>query len=172
MSSVAIPPSSDSAPHAATQLPPNGSLELFRFYEGAADNAKERSWSVTTWILALNAAVLAFSFDFFADHSTSPAFVIIEAASAVVGMALCGFSIYMLRETGTHISHYWTSSNKIAAAEPTLQPFIGPEEVERVRREPAYEAPFPSFCRNLQFLAGAFALVHLVAGALLIYHAA
>lgn len=40
-------------------------MEFFKFYEAAADKAKERSWSLTTWVRALNAAILAFSFDFF-----------------------------------------------------------------------------------------------------------
>ena len=62
------------------QLGPDRSMELFKFYEAAADKAKERSWSLTTWVLALNAAILAFSFDFFAEHADSPAFVVIEAA--------------------------------------------------------------------------------------------
>lgn len=154
-----------------TSLSPSNSMELFKFYEGAADKAKERSWSLTTWVLALNAAILAFSFDFFAKNATSSAFIVIEAASAAVGIALCGFAIYMLRETGRHISHYWTSSNKIAAAEPSLEAFIGAEEAQRARNQANYQAPFPKFCLRLQFLAAAFAIVHLGAGVLLIYHA-
>jgi hypothetical protein len=164
-------PSSSSAQQTPAQLSSNDSMELFKFYEGAADKAKDRSWTLTTWVLALNAGLLAFSFDFFAKNAASPAFVVIEAASAAVGVALCGFLIYMLRENGGHVSHYWTSSNKIAAAEPKLRPFIGAKEADRALNKPNYKAPFPSYCRRLELLAAAFAVVHLAAGSLLIYHA-
>jgi hypothetical protein len=130
------------------QLSPNNSMELFKFYEGAADKAKERSWSLTTWVLALNAAILAFSFDFFAKNARSPAFVVIEAASAIVGIALCAFIFYLLREAGSHISHYWTSSNRTAAAEPTLELFIGPLRRHKKRGRSATIAlhSLPSVC--------------------------
>lgn len=155
-----------------TLLSPNNSMELFKFYKGAADKAKERSWSLTTWVLALNTAILGFSFYFFAKNSAVPGFVVIEGASALIGIGLCGFHVYKLRETGRRISHYWTSSNKIASSEPTLKPFIDAEEAAKARKEPNYRAGFPAFCLRLQVLAVAFAIVHLAAGYLLIYHAA
>jgi hypothetical protein len=159
----------DSLSPETTQLGLNESMDLFKFYEGAADAAKERSWSITTWTLALNAGILAFSFDFFAEHAGSRAFVDIESACAVVGTALCGFLIYMLHEFGGHIAHHWESSNRIAAADRRLEPFIGTKEANKVRADGSrYKVPFPPFCRRLQYLAVGFAFVHVVTAFLLI----
>jgi hypothetical protein len=79
----------------------------------------------------------------------------------------------MLRETGRHITRYWTNSNKIAAAEPLLQPFIEPKDIEQVKAQGEdYRAGLPKFCFNLQLLATGFAIVHVVTTYLLIRLAA
>jgi hypothetical protein len=152
---------------------PGRALDLFKFYETAADKAKQHAWSATTWILAFNAAILAFSFDFFGKHAGKPGFVVIEIASAFVGVGLCAYLTYLLKETGTHIAHYWTSANRLAADQASLVPFIGADEAEKVRTESVrYRASFPNFCRRLQMLACLFALVHLGSAYLLIHHGA
>jgi hypothetical protein len=45
-------------------LSPEQTLAAFRFYEEAAEKSKSHAWSQTTWILALNAGIMAFSLKF------------------------------------------------------------------------------------------------------------
>ena len=45
-------------------------LDVFKFYEEAAEKTKGHAWSQTTWILTLNAGILAFSLNLFAAYST------------------------------------------------------------------------------------------------------
>ena len=92
---------------AASSLSPDQTLNLFKFYEEAAEKAKAHAWSQTTWILTLNAAILGFSVNFYASNSDKPAFFAIELLSSGVGVVLCGFLVYLLNELGGHISHYW-----------------------------------------------------------------
>ena len=158
---------------ATSALPPERALELFKFYDGAAEMAKGRAWSLTTWILALNAGLFAFAFDFFSKNRTIPAFPAIETASALVGVGLCVFLIYMLLETGRYIRNYHTHSNKIAANDPPLEPFIGSKEAKKVRcLGDSYKANFPWFCVALAALAGLFAIAHVGAAYLLLTYAA
>jgi hypothetical protein len=74
-------------------LPLDRSLQLFESCEAAAEAAKDRAWTLTSWMLALNIAILAFAFDYFSKNSQKPGFQVIEIASALVGVALCGFLI-------------------------------------------------------------------------------
>src|SRR6266849_1105077 len=70
-------------------LTPERAIELFKFYEAAAERAKDEAWSLTTWILALNAAILGFAFDFFSKNGEKPGFDVVEIACALVGVRLC-----------------------------------------------------------------------------------
>lgn len=153
--------------------PSKEALDMFKFYEEAAEKAKQHAWSATTWILALNAGILAFAFDFFGKNFGRPGFVVLEIASAIVGLGLSGFLVYLLYEAGRHIRHYWTSANTIAAFQPSLESFIGANEAEKVRQARKarikYEAGFPAFCLRLQLLAALFALVHVGTAAFLVY---
>lgn len=141
-------------------LNPEQALELFRFYEEAAEKAKAHAWSQTTWILTLNAAILGFSVSFYADHSGLRGYFAIELLACGVGSVLCGFLLYLLNELGGHIRHHWASSNRIAAGYGPLTPFLGKGEAATVLL-PGYEASFPAFCRRLQMLAALFLLAHL-----------
>ena len=134
-------------------------LEIFKFYEEAAEKAKAHAWSQTTWILTLNAGILAFSVTFFAEHRDTPAFLFIELLSAGVGVVLSGFLIYLLYELGKHIRNYWTQSNTIAATYAPLRQFVG-EKTAKAAEAPEYSAEFPPFCIRLQILAGLFIVAH------------
>jgi hypothetical protein len=140
-------------------LPVGEAINSFKFYEEAADKNKAQAWSLTTWVLTLNGGVLAFAITFYVEHPANPIFPWIEVLSALVGLALCYFLIDMIQQLGKHVQHYWTSSNRIAAATPALTSFIDPRDVERAREE-TYRAPFPRFCRRLQVLAILFLLAH------------
>lgn len=135
-------------------------IEMFKFYEEAAEKAKAHAWSQTTWILTLNAGILAFSLTFFAEHRDVPAFLIVELLAAAVGLVLSGFLIYLLYEFGSHIRNYWTRSNKIAAGYFALQQLVS-EENARKAEGPHYRVQYPKFCLRLQILAGFFAIAHI-----------
>ena len=135
-------------------------LNLFKFYEEAAEKTKAHAWSQTTWILTLNAAILGFSVNFYANNSDKTAFFTIELLSSGVGVVLCIFLLYMLNELGGHISHYWASSNRVAAGYAPLIPFIGESNATAARAHD-YSVAFPAFCRRLQELAILFLVAHL-----------
>jgi hypothetical protein len=143
----------------SADLAPKERLELFKFYEEAAEKTKAHAWTQTSWILTLNAGVLGFSLTLYLEKANDPLFIYIELLSAGVGVVLCVFLFYVLNELGRHIRNYWTTSNKLAAPYPPLASFIGESEVLKAR-EPKYEAEFPAFCRRLQYLAVLFLFAH------------
>jgi hypothetical protein len=134
-------------------------IDLFKFYEEAADKTKSHAWSQTTWILTLNAGIFAFSLKMFSDKLNQPWIMTIELISSLVGVFLCLFLIYILGELGKHISHYWTSANKVAAGSEFLRGFISNEEAKEALSS-GYRADFPRFCRRLQIMAGLFIVGH------------
>lgn len=72
-------------------------LEAFKFYEEAAERTKGHAWSQTTWILTLNAGILAFSLNLYAEYSTKIpfiAFLVIEWISCIAGLTLCGMLFF------------------------------------------------------------------------------
>ena len=148
-------------------LTDNQTFEAFKFYEEAAEKTKGHAWTQTTWILALNSGILAFSIDFYSKHADLPGVRYIEFVSTSIGLILCGFLFYLIGELGKHIRNYWTSSNKMAAKYPPLTPFIGQEDAIKAKNV-CYRASFPRFCRRLQLLTILFAAVHIICLALIL----
>lgn len=158
-------PSEASSP-VAEDLTLQQTLEAFLFYETRSDKTKAHAWAQTTWILTLSAGLLAFSLNFYADHSSVRGFIVVEWIVALAGIVLCSFLIYTLHELGVHIRNYWTTSNTLAATHPALVPFIGGQGAAEKTRTSDYRAPFPPFCRRLQVAAAFFILAHLGSAAL------
>ena len=97
--------------------------EIYKFYQGSAEKAKSSAWAHTTWILAINAGILAFAFNLYAQDQKLRGFIVIEFISASVGVALSGFLIYLLFQLGQHIRDYWTRSGPCGNA--VLATFLG-----------------------------------------------
>lgn len=76
-----------------------------KFNEEAAEKTKAHAWAQTSWILALNAGILAFSTNLYAEHRTIPGFLVIEWLCFVAAAILCLYLVYCL-----------TSSVSISAA--------------------------------------------------------
>jgi len=146
-------------------------FEAFKFYEEAAEKTKGHAWSQTTWILTLNAGILAFSLNLYAEYSTKiplSAFLVIEWISCIAGLTLCGMLFIVILELGTHIATYWETANKLAVKYTALAELIGKKAAAKAR-EPDYKEPFPDFCARLRwpvalFMAGHFLWAIVVTG--------
>src|SRR5262245_46549230 len=103
-------------------------FELFKFYEEAANRAKTDAWTQTTWVLALVGAILAFSMKLYVEHRDVPGHLIITWACAAAGVLLVCYVAYVLHQLAKHIRHYWTTSNRLAAAHPMLRTYIPAED--------------------------------------------
>ena len=141
-------------------------LDVFKFYEEAAEKTKGHAWSQTTWILTLNAGILAFSLNLFAAYSTkipSGAFLVIEWISCIAGLTLCGLLFFVIRELGVHIANYWETANKLAARYAPLSELIGEETAAKARIPiPTYREKFPKFCTRLMWPVALFMAAHVV----------
>jgi hypothetical protein len=129
-------------------------VALMKHYEELAVKAKDRVWTVTTWLLTLNSGLIAFSFKYYADNKTGP-FLPFELLFCTVGIVLCCFNQILIRDYGKHIQGYWTISNKITENHPYLRSLIGQGMTEGAAGR-KYEASFPRFCRRLLALTWLF----------------
>jgi hypothetical protein len=130
-------------------------LDYFKFYEAAAEKTKAHAWSQTTWILTLNAGIMAFSTDFYGDHRELPGLRLIEGLAAEF-IALCLFLVYLLQELGGTLDT--TGLRQTSSRQGTWR--LRPSSVQRMRRrhQLSYRADFPpsaSDCRSWRpFLLG------------------
>jgi Ca2+/H+ antiporter len=134
-------------------------VEIFKFYEDAAREAKNQAWTQTSWILTINAAILGFTLDLFIEHRSAKDFALIEWISAIAGIILCVYALIVLTELGNHIQTYWTLANKTAVQHPFLIRYIGPTDAENAGKK-NYRALFPPFIKRLMIAPVLFAVAH------------
>lgn len=70
-------------------------FEMMKYYDEAIAKAKGRIWTITSWILALNAGIIAYSLKFYVDHSNLN-FLPFELMFCTVGMVLCIFTMSLI----------------------------------------------------------------------------
>ena len=145
-------------PEAIKKLDVQTTFQLIEFYENAASVVKNRTWTITTWVLTINSALIAFSFQLYTDHLQLAGFLWIQAAICLVGLALCTFLYFLIQDQGNHLSHYWTNENKIGAMNSGIQDLVLDKEDPKVILAPGYRADTPKFCKRLVILAQMFAV--------------
>jgi len=143
-------------------------IDVYKFYEESAARTKGHAWSQTTWILALNAGLLAFSAKLYSERREAAklpleGFLIVEWALALGGVCLCAVLFYVLGELGIHIRNYWEGANKVRAEYPVLDRllFIPPDDGSsrwrRILKPLDFDnTPLPGFCLRLRFFAVLF----------------
>lgn len=136
-------------------------FELFKFCEEAATRAKTDAWTQTAWVLTLVGAMLAFSMNLYVEHRDVPGHLIISWACAAAAVLLVGYVTYVLHQLGEHISRYWTTSNRLAAAHPVLRGYISDKDATEALQQD-YVAPYPPFIKRLHIPTALFALGHVV----------
>jgi hypothetical protein len=70
-------------------------FEMMKYYDEAAAKAKGRIWTITSWILALNAGIIAYSLEFYVDHKALN-FLSFELIFCAVGIVLCSFTLSLI----------------------------------------------------------------------------
>ena len=141
---------------AVSKLDAQSAFKLIEFYENAASVVKGRTWTITTWILTINAALLAFCFQLYTDHSDIHGFIWVQAGICMVGIALCFFLRLLIQDQGNHLRYYWTKENKVGAWNGKIQGLVLWDQSAECIKKPDYEADFPNFCRRLRLLTDMF----------------
>lgn len=141
---------------AVSALNTQSAFKLIEFYENAASVVKGRTWTITTWILTINAALLAFFFQLYADHNNIHGFIWIQAGICMVGIALCFFLRLLIQDQGLHLRHYWTKENKVGAGNDNIQELVLWDQSAECVKKSNYEADFPKFCTRLLLLTDMF----------------
>lgn len=131
-------------------------FKLIEFYQNAANTVKNRTWTITTWILTVNAALIAFCFQLYANNSKIHGFLSIQASICVVGIVLCIFLRVLINDQGKHLRRYWTNENKVGAWNTKVQSLILEKKTVEIVLQENYRADFPRFCKRLRFLSSMF----------------
>jgi hypothetical protein len=71
-------------------------LELLNYYSDAASATKKMTWTMTQWLLALGAAVIAYCFAIYMDHSTFEYLLFFEWTFCAAGFALCLMTLFLI----------------------------------------------------------------------------
>lgn len=139
-------------------LPLDKAIELIKFYEDLASTIKSRTWAITTWVLTLNAALLAYSFQLYLEPERPPEFLLLVLAISIVGIALSIYLFIFISDQGQHLRHYWTMENKVGAWNSSVRGLVMDQLGFEEARDDDYSARFPQFAARLRLLAVMFAL--------------
>lgn len=131
-------------------------LELIKFYEEASGKSKAHAWAQSTWVLAVNGAILAYSLKFFIEQMKMPGLIALVWGMAVAGLILSGYLIYVLKELGVHLRNYWECADRVARLSPALTSIIRPDP------SPDKPKKIPGFMLRLMWPPALFALSHVV----------
>ena len=85
---------------AISNLSVSDAFEYVTFYENIANIVKGRTWTMTAWILSINAALIAFSFQLYVEHLETAGFLIIQLVVCLIGLALCLFLMLLINDQG------------------------------------------------------------------------
>ncbi len=143
----------DEASHAIKQLGLEEVFQLHSAYEEAASKVKSRTWTITTWVLTLEAALIAFSVEFYTEQLGDRGLLLIQLAIAIVGVALCAFLLFLIKDQGNHLKEYWISQRKLQSSNTKLGglALADPEDLTK-------PVKFPPFCTRLIWLVALFAV--------------
>lgn len=142
------------ASRAVRELGLEDAFQLHSAYEEAAGKVKSRTWAITTWVLTLEAALIAFSVEFYTEQSADGGFLLIQLAIAIVGVALCLFLLFLIRDQGNHLKEYWAAQRKLVKWNTELRR-LALADPEEDLSEPV---KFPPFCTRLISLVVLFAI--------------
>ena len=86
-------------------------LHLWQYFSDRTDMLKDRLWTMATWLIGLNRAILGFIFgtpwivlDPAGSTIRAPAFVL---ALALAGCVLCLYALVLINDYGKHIQRNW-----------------------------------------------------------------
>lgn len=155
---------------AIEKLDTDQAFEIFNAYDTTTNAIKGRAWTITAWILTLNAGLFGFSHLLYVEHSDLRGFVALQAVIALVGVALCCFTFVSLKDHTNHLNYYWTLGNMIGAWHSATRGVVfRPKQQAKMAAE-TYEADdTPGFIVRLKqlnwlFLAGFVANFALMTG--------
>ncbi|MDM0053897.1 hypothetical protein QTI04_33380 [Variovorax sp. J22R115] len=142
------------APRDADALTTSQLIELIKFYEEASGKTKAHAWAQSTWVLAVNGAILGFSLKFFIEQMKMPGVIALIWGMAVAGLILSGYLTYVHKELGVHLSNYWECADRVARMSNPL--------TEIIRPDPSPNTPkkIPGFMKRLMWPPALFALSH------------
>src|ERR1700752_3614791 len=95
-------------------------IDLYKFYEDAAQKTKTHAWTQSAWMLGLNGAILAFSLKVFVERASTPGLLELALGMPIAGLVLSGYLVYVLHELGKHISGYWSCADRVKLQFPPL----------------------------------------------------
>jgi hypothetical protein len=139
--------------NAISSLNVQAAFKLIKFYENAASIIKGRIWTITSWILIINSALMTFAFQLYIEHPNLNKFLIIQGIICTSGIILSMYLFAFIRDQGNHLIHYWTKENKVGAWNKDIQHLVFDNEKDIVdAKKEEYVAPYPKFCQRLQLL--------------------
>lgn len=89
-------------------------LELWKYFEERGDIVKQRMLSIVTWLLALAAGLLGFTVKELKILSPAGSEQdIVALILGFVGVGICGYAAFMIKEFGGHMKANWDSADRL-----------------------------------------------------------
>lgn len=143
-------------------------IRLWEYFENRADMLKDRLWTIGTWLLGFNSAILAFIvgtklivFDKTDFAIPNPSVVLILV---LAGCALCFYARLLIKDYGDHIGRNWERANFLEERLPLIQEVIKKAETKENQAGNKKDQSLPPVARILHlFTLGYLGLFLLIA---------
>ena len=162
------------------QLTISQALEAYKFFEEAAGSVKNRTWTISAWVLSLDSGLLGYIFKLVGEKGGDK---LLPGIACGAGLVLTAFLIILVLDQGRHLKEYWArqelSANRRNPLRKDFRKVIGdldksPNNGEKQKKENkksngisllidrlpdqkdmSYKTgkPIPSFCSSLIVLA-------------------
>lgn len=93
-------------------------LELWKWFSDDSNKVKDRMWTMASFFYTLLGALLAYTGKMLSSGEASNSFFHVKEPNlifiiGIIGIVLCGYGIYMIRDYGFHIRSGWSRADYI-----------------------------------------------------------
>jgi hypothetical protein len=131
-------------------------LDLWKFEEDQGNTVKGRMLTIVTWLLALATGVLGFTVKELGILSGKSDMAEIAIGLSVLGLGICGYAWFLVREFGNHMRRHWESADFLRAR------IKGLDEIKR-RGGPEFPSlepmQLPQICQQVLVIVIFFAVI-------------
>lgn len=90
-------------------------LDLWKYEEDQGNTVKGRMLTIVTWLLALATGVLGFTVKELGIIDGKSDKAEIAVGLSLLGVSICGYAWFLVREFGNHMKRHWESADYLRA---------------------------------------------------------
>lgn len=146
---------------------PETHLSLWKYVTDDAAKIKDRMWTMASWLFTLQAGLLAFAGKYLSTDGNSHLKIdnhILVIITAVIGIVLSGFTLFMIQQYGEHIRGMWNRADLVRREIDGLSDIWFVNEKKRIveDKNATADSSLPAVAKRLIYLSLCFMAAFIV----------